>query len=136
MLKPQAIALALALLFVGGLSLLASTSKGYLDVSDLREVNEPRRVAVDSLIVGFRVEGGDLVILLQGRDGSLVEVLMPYDMFLVVHARPPGNWMIGTEITVKGVFYPGGAGQALGYLEVEEILNPCHEAYSSPAANV
>ena len=113
---------------------IASTSRGYLDVSDLKGLRGGS-VNVMGVIGGYRVEGDTLVVTLVGRDGSKVTLVMPLELFTSAHGKPPGPWILGKSIGVRGYYKPSAeGGESLGVLEVKDILNPCHESYKAPPA--
>ncbi len=129
------LALALALFTVTFIAAyIASTTQGYLDVSDLRNAGKGS-VNVIGVIEGYRVEGGTLKVTLAGRGGSKVILEIPLELFTTTHGRPPGPWIIGKSIGVRGYYEPGiGDPSYLGVVKVKEILSPCHDSYKAPPA--
>lgn|GEM_PF-651712 len=129
------IALALALFavtFIAGY--VASTTQGYLDVSELRKVRGGS-VNVIGVIEDYRVEGGKMLVTLAGRDGSKALLVVEVELFLSAHGRPPGPWIIGKSIGVRGYYEAGAPNPGyLGVVEVREILSPCHDSYKAPPA--
>lgn len=113
---------------------IASTTRGYLDVSDLRNTGAGA-VNVVGVIEDYVVEDGVLLVTLSGKDGSKVTLKISLELFTLTHGKPPGPWIIGKSIGVRGYYKPEGDGlRNLGIVEVTEILNPCHESYKSPPA--
>lgn len=112
---------------------MASTTRGYLDVSELRGLRGGN-VNVIGVIVDYRVEGDKLIVTLKGRDESKILLDVRLELFTQAHGKPPGPWIIGKSIGVRGYYRPSAGGGILGVVEVSEILSPCHESYKSPPA--
>jgi hypothetical protein len=134
-LRLRILALALALFTVVFVAAyLASTAQGYLDVSELRRVRGGS-VNVIGVIEGYSVEGGVLKVSLAGRDGSRVTLEIPVELFISAHGKPPGPWVIGKSIGVRGYYEPSlDKPGYLGVVRVKEILSPCHDSYKAPPA--
>ena len=135
---PKLVALALVLLAgIGIAGYVAVRGSGYMDVSDLAGIARETRVTVEGTIVDYMVlkDQGEIVFVLEGRDGSKVLAYFSLDRFIGIHGRAPGDWMLGQEIVVQGVFYPGSVPGALGYIDVSELLKGCHTAYEAPTAS-
>ncbi len=132
--------IALALVLLAGIGIagyVAVRGSGYMDVSDLAGITRETRVTVEGTIVDYKVlkDQGEIMFVLEGRDGSKVLAYFSLDRFIGIHGRAPGDWMLGQEIVVQGVFYPGGVPGALGYIDVSELLKGCHTAYEAPTAS-
>lgn len=129
------IALSIALftvVFIAGY--MASTAQGYLDVSELRRVREGN-VNVLGVIESYSVERDALLITLTGRDGSKVLLVVKVELFISAHGKPPGPWITGKSIGVRGYYESGASNPGyLGVVEVKEILSPCHDSYKAPPA--
>ncbi|MEM4893082.1 MAG: hypothetical protein QXL03_03610, partial [Acidilobaceae archaeon] len=119
----------LALIAVIGFTMYSVVTSGrYLDVVDLASINRPCTVTVTGVIISYesKPEEGVLYIKLTSKKDSsaIVNVRFNYNQFVVMHKQAPGDWMIGREIVVKGVFYP-----EVQIIDVRDIMVPCHEGY-------
>ncbi|MEM1939331.1 MAG: hypothetical protein QXI24_06035 [Acidilobaceae archaeon] len=112
---------------------VASTSRGYLDVSELKGFSGGS-VNVIGLIADYSISGDKLEIILEGRRGDRVLLEIPLTLFNSAHSKPPGPWIIGKSIGIRGYYVNSSNDNLLGVIRVDEILSPCHESYKAPPA--
>lgn len=112
---------------------MASTSAGYLDVSELKKAREGT-VNVIGTIKSYEIKEETIEITLEGKDGSKVTLKIDITLFTAAHGKPPGQWITGKTIGIRGYYKPSHTNENLGVIEVNEILSPCKESYKSPHA--
>ncbi len=132
--KLRVIALAILLFIVVFIAAyIASTSAGYLDVSDLKKSREGT-VNVIGVIHSYEIKDNTVKVVLEGRDNSKVTLKIDITLFTAAHGKPPGQWIIGKTIGIRGYYKPSYTDENLGIIEVNEILSPCKDSYKSPHA--
>ncbi|MEM4962425.1 MAG: hypothetical protein QXV15_07020 [Acidilobaceae archaeon] len=132
--KGKLIVLAIVLFIVVFIAAyIASTSKGYLDVSELRGINRGY-VNVIGLIADYSISGDKIEIILEGKRGGRVLLEIDLALFTSAHGKPPGPWIIGKSIGIRGYYVNSSNDNLLGVIRVDEILSPCHESYKAPPA--
>lgn len=113
---------------------LATTSSGYVDVSELAGYEEPVTVMVKGRVTNVELRPHDdlVVFTLQGEGGFILEAYYSLSRFQRLYGGPPSHVAIDEEVVLRGVFYPAKQGRLVGYLEVTDILQGCHGAYGAP----
>jgi len=104
--------------------LYATSSSSYLDVSELLH-KRPGVYMVRGDVVRWRVQGNNLVIILEGKDNKQITAYVPVSY--IERKYGPLNQVIITkgEMVVKG-YWDGKV------LKVTDILKGCHSAYQQP----
>ncbi|MDM7274991.1 MAG: hypothetical protein P3X22_002550 [Thermoprotei archaeon] len=69
---------------------MASTSAGYLDVSELKKAREGT-VNVIGTIKSYEIKEETIEITLEGKDGSKVTLKIDITLFTAAHGKPQAN---------------------------------------------
>ncbi len=128
-----AAAVALVILLVG---YMAITSSSYESVSQLARYSRPTVVTVRARVADIKtLPDRDLIVfVLEDDNGSRVLALYRLTRFISQYGAPPSHSTVEQEVVMRGVFYPSRSGNAIGRLEIREILQGCHRAYEAPPA--
>ncbi len=111
-----------------------TSGEGYDTVSSLADADRPVRVTIKATIEDYTLDG-DTIIFVLGDGHYRIIAYYSVDKFIGLHGRAPGDWIIGQDIVVQGVYTPGdptATGTYLGVLDVSNMLEGCHEGYKAP----
>ncbi len=120
------LSISLFLLF-GAIGLYATSSSSYVDVSELVH-KAPGVYMVRGDVVRWTVEGNDLVLILEGKNGDKITAMVPVSY--IEKKYGPLNQVVITkgEMVVKG-YWDGKV------LRISDILKGCHSAYQQPTVS-